>query len=107
MPDHRVVWTETARLDLEGIVGFIAADGTEQALRTLDRIEQRCQTLERLPDRGRIVPELSAVGALSYREVIERPWRIVYRVERQRVYVIAVLHIRRNLATLLLERLAR
>jgi plasmid stabilization system protein ParE len=107
MPDHRVVWTETARLDLEGVVGFIAVDSIEEALHVLDRIERRCQSLEKLPERGRIVPELAAVGVLAYREVVERPWRIVYRTDQQRVYVIAVLDGRRNLAALLLERLAR
>jgi hypothetical protein len=42
-----------------------------------------------------------------YRELIERPWRVVYRFERNHVYVVAVLDARRNLASLLLERLAR
>ena len=107
MANRRVLWTDAARLDLESIVGYIAVESTEDALRVLDRIERRCQGLEQLPDRGRIVPELSAVGVLAYREIIERPWRIVYRTYAGRVFVIAVLDARRNFAALLLERLAR
>jgi plasmid stabilization system protein ParE len=107
MASRRVLWTDTAQLDLQSIVGFIAVESSEDALRVLQRIERRCRTLEILPDRGRIVPELSAVGVLAYREIIERPWRIIYRADASRVFVIAVLDGRRNLATLLLERLAR
>jgi plasmid stabilization system protein ParE len=107
MPDHRVVWTETARHDLEDVVRFISVESAEEGSRVLCRIERRCESLEKSPERGRIVPELRAVGVFVYREVIERPWRIVYRVDQQRVYVIAVLDTRRNLAALLLERLAR
>ena len=63
--------------------------------------------LERLPERGRVVPELKTIDVYMYRELIERPWRVVYRFERNHVYVVAVLDARRNLASLLLERLTR
>ena len=52
-------------------------------------------------------PELRAVGTLHYQEIIERPWRIVYRVQGERVLVLAVLDGRRSLTALLLERLVR
>jgi hypothetical protein len=57
--------------------------------------------------RGRIVPELRAVGVLHYRELMERPWRIVYRIGASHVLVLAVLDSRRDLQSLLLERLIR
>ena len=107
MSSHRVLWTAAARHDLEDIVRFIAVESMEDALRVLDRIERRCRTLDKLADRGRVVPELSAVGVFAYREIIERPWRIVYRIDAGRTFVMAVLDARRNLAMLLLERLAR
>ncbi len=37
--------------------------------------------------------------------MIERPWRIVYRIETESVLVLAVLDGRRDLRSLLLERL--
>ena len=70
-------------------------------------MERRCQTLAALPERGRIVPELRAVDVLTYRELIEGPWRIVYRYDVDRVHVMAVLDARRELSSLLLERLVR
>ena len=73
----------------------------------LDQVERRCQTLVAFPERGRIVPELRDVDVLIYRELIEGPWRIIYRYDADRVHVTAVLDARRDLSGLLLERLIR
>ena len=108
MADVRVLWTEAARLDLAGIVGFIAEEsGSARALDALNRLESRCRKLTESPGRGRIVPELRLVDVHTYRELLEGPWRIVYRYDVDRVYVTAVLDGRRDLASLLLERLVR
>ena len=95
----------TARRDLEAIVDFIAEDSIENALDVLDRLEERAESLEVAAERGRVVPELRAVDVHQYRELIERPWRIVYRIEADRVLVLAVLDGRRDLRSLLLKRL--
>ena len=107
MADFEVLWTDAARLDLEGIVEFIAEENQANALPALARLERRCRTLAALPERGRIVPELRAVDVPTYRELIEGPWRIVYRYDVDRVHVMAVLDARRDLSGLLLERLVR
>ena len=60
-----------------------------------------------MAQRGRIVPELRAAGVQTYRELVEGPWRIVYRYDARYVYVTAVLDARRDLSSVLLERLAR
>ena len=107
MADFQVLWTDAARLDLERIVEFIAEENPANALTVLARLERRCQTLAALPERGRIVPEARAVDVLTYRELIEGPWRIVYRYDVDRVHVMAVLDARRELSSQLLERLVR
>ncbi len=108
MADFQVLWTEAARLDLAEIVEFIAEEsGSARAFEALDRLERRCRTLATLPERGRIVPELRLVDVYTCRELIEGPWRIIYRYDVDRVYVTAVLDARRDLAGLLLERLVR
>ena len=43
----------------------------------------------------------------TYRELVSRPWRISYRREENTVFVLAVLDSRRELESLLLERLVR
>lgn len=107
MADFQVQWTETARVDLERIVQFIAHENPTGALAVLEQVERRCQTLAVYPERGRIVPELRRVDVLMYRELLEGPWRIVYRYDAEHVYVTAVLDARRDLAGTLLERLIR
>ena len=107
MADFKVLWTDAASLDLERIIEFIAEENPAKALAALARLERRCRTLAALPERGRIVPELRAMDVLTYRELIEGPWRIVYRYDVDRVHVMAVLDARRELASLLLERLVR
>ncbi|EGV19357.1 type II toxin-antitoxin system RelE/ParE family toxin [Thiocapsa marina] len=107
MHERRVRWTETARADLELIVDFIAEDSFENAVAVLDRLEERAESLCLAAERGRVLPELKVVDVLQYRELIERPWRIVYRIEPDQVVVLAVLDGRRDLASLMLERLVR
>ena len=67
----------------------------------------RAGALRELPERGRVVPELRSVDVFVYRELIAKPWRIIYRFERGRVFVLVVLDSRRDLTSILLERLAR
>ena len=107
MADFEVLWTNAARLDLERIVTFIAQENRDRALAVLEQVERRCRALSEFPERGRIVPELRAVDVAAYRESIEGPWRIVYRHDTDRVHVTAVLDARRDLSSLLLERLVR
>jgi toxin ParE1/3/4 len=75
-------------------------------LAVLDKLQHRASALAIAAERGRIVPELRAVGVRHYRELIERPWRIIYRIEGARVLVLAALDGRRDLEALLLDRLA-
>ena len=107
MTDYDVRWTDAARDDLKSIVDYVAKDSPAAAVRCLDRIEGRCERLASLPGRGRIVPELGTAGISIYRELIEGPWRVVYRHDDKLVHVLAVLDGRRDLSSLLLERLVR
>jgi plasmid stabilization system protein ParE len=107
MIERRVLWTLTARRDLDDIVAYIATDSIENALSVLDRLQERADSLTTAAERSRLVPELRSVGVHQYRELVERPWRIVYRIEPDSVMVLAVLDGRRDLESLLLDRLVR
>jgi len=103
----KVVWTRTAEEDLAGLVEFIADDNVETAFAVFERIRKGAAALYDLPERGRIVPELHQNGIVQYRELIISPWRIIYRLDGDTLYVTAVFDGRRNLEDLLLERLSR
>ena len=57
-----------------------------------------------MPLKGRIVPELRFFNILSYREMIYPPWRIIYRIMEDKVWILAVIDVRRNMEDILLER---
>jgi plasmid stabilization system protein ParE len=102
-----VAWAEAARSDLAAIVEYIAAERVDSAICVLDKLERCAASLTIMPQRGRMVPELAAVGVRGYREIVCAPWRIVYRIAGRTVYVLAVVDSRRNLEDLLLDRLLR
>ena len=104
---YQVLWTHTAREDLTEIIEYIAQDGIGDALAVLQKLETKAALLITLPNRGRVVPELLHTGISQYRELISAPWRIVYRVDNRQVLIMAVLDSRRDLQTVLLNRLAR
>jgi plasmid stabilization system protein ParE len=106
-PPLLVHWTETAARDLEDLIAFIAADSPGNARRVLTRLQERAAALEVHPARGRIVPELASFGLSAWRELVVKPYRLIYRAEAKRVYVLAVVDGRRDLEDLLLKRLVR
>jgi toxin ParE1/3/4 len=103
----KIVWTQAAAQDLESIVDFIADDNPDVAGLILRKLRNRANTLKNFPQRGRVVPELAAVGLRLYRELLSPPWRIVYRVSNSIVYVVMVIDGRRNAEDILLDRLVR
>lgn len=107
MSRDTVEWAFTARDDLEAIASYIAEDSAINALSVVERIEARAETLVTPPMRGRIVPELRWHGIMTFQELIEKPWRLIYRIEAHRVVVVSVLDGRRSLEDLLLDRFVR
>jgi plasmid stabilization system protein ParE len=103
----RVRWAEIAVRDLEEIVSYVALDSEIDATRVLKRIDTRAAALESSPARGRVVPELAHFGMRTWRELVVRPYRLVYRIEGDTVTVLAVFDGRRDLEDVLLERLLR
>ncbi len=102
---HLVRWSETSENDLKGIINYIAEDSPARAYDAFKAIKARALSLNRYPDRGRIVPELQGQGVTQYRELIVAPWRIIYRISEEAVYVLAVMDSRQNVEDILLKRL--
>lgn len=101
---YQVFWTQTAQQDLKRIIEYIAADSEIQARRVYLTIKQKSDNLRQMPLQGRIVPELRYYSILTYRELISPPWRIFYKTEENKVWVLAVIDGRRNVEDILLDR---
>ena len=85
----KVYWTDEALKHLDNIHRHIAEDSPVYARRMVDKITRRSQQIGGFPQSGRMVPEYQDI---DIREVIEPPYRIVYRVTPNRVDVLAVFH---------------
>ena len=103
--NYEIVWARTAETDLKEIVNYIAIDSPVNALRIFKKIKKNASSLYTMPERCRIVPELKEQGIMQYRELIIKPWRIIFRIVEKKVYVLSVLDSRRNIEDILLERL--
>lgn len=97
MVRREVFWSEDAQCELDAIVDRIAADSPNDAVRVFDRLAQQARKLETFAERGRRVPELGARGRRSpLRELVVRPWRLIYAVHEGHVMVIALVDGRRD-----------
>ncbi len=104
----KVILTPEAIEDILEIYAYILErDGEERAEAILNRLEKTAYSLDTFPMRGKFPDTLVPFGNRKIREVQETPWRIFYRIEKNEVFVLAVLDGRRSMAELLLERLAR
>jgi addiction module RelE/StbE family toxin len=94
----RVAWTEPALDDVREIIQFIAKDSPRYAVKLADRIMEAPRGLTSHPRSGGRVPEFDRD---DIREVLVRPYRIIYNVRGDDCYVVAVIHGARDLPSLI------
>ena len=85
----RVHWAQTAIEHLLAIYERIAQDAPLYAQRVVDRLTKRSEQIAMFPKSGRMVPEYEVP---DIREVIERPYRIIYRIKAEQIDILAVVH---------------
>jgi len=105
---YRVLLSADAERDIDDIARYAASqDGMARAERLLAALIEVCRKLEGFPERGNIPKEFDAIGVDDYREAHFKPYRILYEIMADRVTVHAVLDGRRDMQTLLRDRLMR
>ena len=82
-----IIWSPQSVRDLEGIRAYIAQDSLRYAELVVQRIVAAVERLEAFPESGRVVPELNRP---EIREVITRPYRVVYRYRGESVEIATV-----------------
>jgi toxin ParE1/3/4 len=105
MTKYTVQIPSSAICDIQEIVDYIAEDNGKIALEILDRLESRVNSLREYPERGRVVPELLNQNIMEYHEIIETPWRIIYKIVESNVFILTVIDGRRNVQDVLLRKL--
>jgi addiction module RelE/StbE family toxin len=86
-------WTEHAVHQLAAIAEYISLDSPVYAEQVVDRLVSRLEQVRAFPQSGRIVPETARD---DFRELIEPPYRLIYRVRADVVEVLSILHSRRE-----------
>ena len=85
----KVIWSDQAKEQLGSIFNFASRTSELYAQRLINRLVARADLLGDFPEMGRINPKLQE---LEVRELIEAPYRIFYRIEREKVEIIGVVH---------------
>ena len=89
--------TDDAMHDLEEICDYIDQHGEPgRSDYVLEQIEKAFSSLSEYPERGNYPAELLDIGIREYREIFSRPYRIIYRVMENNVYVLLIADGRRG-----------
>ncbi len=105
---RKVVILPEAKQDLVDVYMYVAGhDPVTHADRLLDKLEEMCISLNDNPERGHFVPELHRVFVEGFREIHFKPYRIIFQISGETVFVHAVLDGKRELQETLERRLLR
>ena len=106
MKKYSVFIDNDAENDLFGIYAYVALnDSLERADKLFSDLRRTCYKLQTLPLRGNIPSELLEIGVNEFRELHYKPYRILYSIEASSVYVHCILDGRRDIQSILQERL--
>lgn len=106
--DFEVFVIEDAEHDLLDIYTYLSRnDSAESAEYVFVAIQEKCLSLSTLPARGHVPPELERIGIFDFLEVHFKPYRIIYQIRDNEIYIHSILDERRSLQDLLQKRLIR
>lgn len=95
----KIVFTKPTIQDLGNLVVFISRDNPREGEKFGYEIADKAQNLSEYPLFGRVVPEFKTE---SLREIIHRPYRILYRVRKEQklIEILRVWHAARGIPRL-------
>ena len=91
----RILWTDPALEDLRAIHSYIARDAPTYADQFVARILTAIDNLQEFPKMGRTVPEARLP---HIRELCYQRYRIIYRLETERIVLLTIIHGSRDLS---------
>ncbi|MDF3014521.1 MAG: type toxin-antitoxin system RelE/ParE family toxin [Cellvibrio sp.] len=89
-----IIWTPRARADLKAIYDHIAKDAPLNAKTVVQTMVHKTQTALQIPLIGKKVAE---VADENLHEISVYSWRVLYHVQQDKIYVLTIVHKRRNL----------
>lgn len=86
---RQVIWSDPAWEDLEAAAEYIGRDSESYAAAFVQNAKEAAASLAHFAERGQVVPEISDE---SIRELLVRPYRLVYRLASDRVFILTLVH---------------
>lgn len=105
MKTYSVIWSKEARTDFEALIDYLILHDPSAVESVFEEILTAADSLERFPDRGRKVPELLEIPHINIREILYKPWRLIYKVAHTEVRILMLIDGRRVVADELLRKL--
>jgi toxin ParE1/3/4 len=103
---YEVLLTAGAERDLTDLHQYVSEfDSPGKADALLDKLMTALDSLHTVPERGSYPRELATLGIREYRQILYKPYRIIYRIAEQKVYVFLIVDGRRDMQALLARRL--
>lgn len=85
----KVIWAELAVEKLEEFADYIALDKPLAAIKWIEKIQKSVNKLVKFSQICREVPEIKRADV---QEIIEGNYRIIYRVEPERISILTIRH---------------
>ena len=89
---YKIKITASAQADFRIIWDYISQNNPINAGEFLSEIEKRIYALSIFPQRNPIIPEGEYFQIDEYRHFIHKKYRVVYRIQNDRVYILRIVH---------------
>jgi toxin ParE1/3/4 len=84
-----IIWSPAAIEDADAIAEYISRDSADIAALFISRLILAAERLCDFPYSGRMIPE---IGNELCREIIYDPYRIMYRIEKESIWITGIVH---------------
>ena len=106
MNKYTIIVLPSAEKDLKDLYKYIKrSDSLDRAKYVCEQIIKAAKTLESYTERGSYAKELVGAGIKEYREIYFKPYRLIYKIINNNVYIAVIADGRRSLRGVLEKRL--
>ena len=104
----KVVILDSAEQDLKELRSYVVKNFPQATwLKTYSKLKESIRNLATFPLLGAVPPELESLNMNQYRQIISGMNRVIYEPRADAVYIYMIVDTRRDLETLLMQRLMR
>jgi plasmid stabilization system protein ParE len=104
----KVVILDSAEQDLKELRSYVVKNFSQTTwLKTYSKLKESIRNLATFPLLGAVPPELESLNLNQYRQIVSGMNRVIYEPRADAVYIYMIVDTRRDLETLLMQRLMR